>query len=274
MKIRPSIPTLLYVLVLLLICPQAFAHNLWLNPENYYPQVGTTVNIGIGWGHTYPADRVDQEMKEGRLEEIRAVDPDGLTVVLTKVSTALYKLNIEKAGAYLVTAKIKPGVFTITPEGRKWGDKKSVPNPVKCTNFHIEAKTAIIAGENEKNLSRSAGQPLELIPLTPLHNLKKGDAFSIKVLYQGKPLSGLSMKATYAGFESPDTGGHAQTKKGGHADRHFPVETVTDGQGRAVVQLDKAGFWMIMISHRSPYPDKKTCDEYMYNTTFTLEVKP
>jgi len=291
MKIRPSIATLLFALTLLLICPQAFAHNLWLNPGDYYPQVGTTVDIGIGWGHKYPADRTDQEFKEGRMEDIRAVDPDGLTVNLVQESVSLYKLKIEKAGAYLVTARIKPGFFTKTPDGRKWGDKKAVENCVKCTNFHIEAKTVIIAGGDGKNLSSTVNRPLELVPLKNPLDLKTGDSFAVKILYQGKPVPGLGVKATYAGFEGADVGGHAPPEKGRsgkdvrkgpgqaspekahHAGRHVPVETVTDDQGQAVVQLDKSGYWMIMLSHRPPYPDKETCDQYMFNTTFTFQVK-
>jgi uncharacterized GH25 family protein len=291
MKTKPGIVMLFSVIFLMMICPSVLAHNLWLNPGNYYPQVGSTVDIGIGWGHKYPANRTDQEFKEGRMEEIKAVDPDGLTVNLVQESVSLYKLKVEKAGAYLVTARIKPGFFTKTPDGRKWGDKKSVPDPIKCTNFHIEAKTVIIAGGDEKNLSRAAGQTLELIPFTDLHNLKKGDKFTVKVLFEGKPLSGIPIRATYAGFEGADVGGHAPSEKSGpgkdvrkgpgqappekghHPVRHFPVKTVSDGQGQAVVQLDKAGYWMIMLSHRPPYPDKETCDEYMYNMTYTFEVK-
>lgn len=290
MKIRTSIATFLYVLTLFLTCQQAFAHNLWLNPWDYYPQVGTTVDIGIGWGQKYPADRNDQEFKAGRLEDISAVDPDGLTVNLVQESVLLYKLKVEKAGAYLVTARIKPGVFTMTPDGRKWADKKGVENPIKCTNFHIEAKTVIIVGGDDKNLSNAVNRPLELIPLKNPLNLKRGDGFAVKVLCHGEPLPGLSVKATYAGFESADIGGHeppekgrpgkdvrkgpgqAPPEKGRHAGRHFPAETITDGQGQAVVQLDTAGYWMIMFSHRSQYPDKETCDEYMFNTTFTFEV--
>jgi uncharacterized GH25 family protein len=291
MKIRPSIAMFLYVLTIVLICPQAFAHNLWLNPGNYYPEVGTTVDIGIGWGHKYPANRTDQEFKEGRMEDIRAVDPDGLIVNLVQKSVSLYSLKVEKAGAYLVTARIKPGFFTKTPDGRKWGDKKAVENPIKCTNYHIEAKTVIIAGGDEKNLGNAVNRPLELIPLENPLNLKGGDGFTVKVLYHGEPLPGLSVKATYAGFKGADVGGHApqekgrpgkdarkgpeqaSTEKGRHPVRHVPVETVTDDQGQALVQLDKAGYWMIMLSHRPPYPDKETCDEYMFNTTFTFEVK-
>lgn len=274
MKTKLGNILLFSVLFLMVICPSALAHNLWLNPWNYYPQVGTTVDIGIGWGHKYPANRVDQEMKEGRLEEIRAMDPDGLTVDLTKVSAALYKLNIEKAGAYLITARIKPGFFTITPEGRKWGDKKSVTNCFKCTNFHIEAKTVIIAGGGEKNLSHAAGQTLELIPLTNLHKLKNGDKLAVKVLFEGKPLPGIAIKATYAGFEDGRKAKHEVQKKGGHgAVRHFPVETLTDDQGRAEIPLNKSGYWMVMLSHRPPYPDTKICDEYMYNVAFTCQVR-
>ncbi len=131
----------------------------------------------------------------------------------------------------------------------------------------------IIVGGSDKNLSNAAGQPLEVIPFANPRNLKSGDRLTVKVMFEGKPLPKTSVKATYAGFEGANIGGHAPPEKGRHAGRHFPVETVTDGQGQAVVQLDKAGFWMIMLSHRPPYPDKETCDEYMYNTTFTFEVK-
>lgn len=274
MRTRLGSVILFSVLSLTVICPSALAHNLWLNPGDYYPEVGSTVDIGIGWGHKYPASRIDQEVKEGRVQEIQAVDPDGRTIHLTKVSPALYQLRIQKAGAYLVTAKIKPGVFTMTAEGRKWGDKKSVANPIKCTNFHIEAKTVIIAGGEEKNLGQPAGQPLEVIPLTNLHNLRSGDKLKVKVLYKGNPLPDAKVRATYAGFEAEDIAPHATSQKGRQdGGRHFPVETVTDDQGRAIVQVDKAGYWMILLSHRPVYPDPEICDEYMYNVAFTFQVR-
>jgi nickel transport protein len=274
MKTRYGVVTLYFVLLLMFPCLPAAAHNLWLNPGNYFPQVGTTVDIGIGWGHTYPADRVDQEVKEDRVQEISAVDPDGLTTALTKVSPALYKLSVNKAGAYLVTAKIKSGNFTMTADGRKWGDKKSVADPIKCTNYHIEAKTVILAGGSDRNLSFPAGQPLEVIPLTHLSNLKNGDKLDVDVLFQGRPLPDATVRATYAGFEIPDIAPHGSSQEGGQkAKKHYPVEAVTDGTGRATVQLKKAGYWMILISHKPPYPDKDTCDEYMYNQAFTFQVR-
>ena len=267
---------LLAAVLLLAICPVAYAHNIWLNPSNQFPEVGTTVDIGIGWGHKFPANRVDEEIKEGRVEAIRAIDPDGTAVDLSKVSTGLYRLKIDKPGAYLVTARIKPGFFTKTPKGRERGNKTTVANAVKCTNYHIQGKTILIAGGSDKNLTQTAGQPLEIVPLTNFQRMKPGDALSVKLLFDGKPLPDVKVKATYAGFEAADTAPHKHEAKGqkGHGHHmHFPVETVTDAGGQADLKLEKSGYWMIVLSHRCPYSDTAVCDEFMHNVAFTFEVK-
>ncbi len=277
MKTRTGIVVLFCVLATMAFCTPAFSHNLWLNPGNFYPEVGTVVDIGVAWGHTFPAGRTDQEVKEDRVKEIKAVDPDGVAVDLVKESVVLYKLKIDKAGAYVVTAKIEPGFFTMTPEGRKWGDKKAVSDSVKCTNFHIEAKTVIVAGGADKNLGASAGQGLDLIPLSNPDQLKAGDKLPVKVLFNGEPLADTSVKATYAGY-SDDIAPHSHSEKGEKGDKgakgekHYPVETATDANGQAELQLEKAGYWMVMLSYKCPYPDSGTCDEYMYNVAFTFQV--
>jgi len=277
MKTKCPIILLFATVLMMIICPPVLAHNLWLNPSNHFPEVGATVDIGIGWGHKYPASRVDQEIKEDRVKEITAKDPDGKTIDLTKVSTDQYQLKVDKPGAYLISAKIKSGFFTTTPQGRKWGNKKEIASPIKCTNFHIQAKTVLIAGGKDKNLVGVAGQPLEIIPLNNLEQLKPGDPLSIKLLFDGKPLPNAKVNATFAGFEAKDIAPHKQApkekkgdKKGHH--RHFPVQTQTDGQGKAVLPLKNPGYWMIVLSYRCPYTDAETCDEYMYNMAFTFEV--
>ena len=253
---------------------QAFAHNIWINPENHCPRVGETVDIGIGWGHSYPAGRVDQEMKPGMFGYIRILDPDGMKVEPAKLSEKRYRLKIEKEGVYLVTAGIKPGVFTKTPQGRQWSDKKGVKNPISCTSFCIEAKTVIVAGANDKNLMAATGQELEIIPLSNPKMLKPGDELNLMVMFRGKPVPDVAVNATYAGFadgEKPkDIAPHRQVKG---KKSHFPVTTMTDSQGKALIPLTKSGYWMIVISHKSPYPDKETCDEYMHNMAFTFQVQ-
>lgn len=273
MKKRLRLLPVLLAIFFMTGSPLAMAHNLWLNPGDYYPKVGSTVDIGIGWGHKYPVDRIDQEVTDDRVAAIEAIDPDGLRIPLKKVSADLYRLPIEKAGAYLITAKIKPGFFTMTPKGRKWGDRKSVADALKCTNFHLEAKTAIIADGNDSHLGHPAGQPLEIIPLSNPLNLKSGDNLPVRVLFDGRPLPNATVRATYAGFEGEHAAQPAAAS-GGHkpGGKSYPVEATTDDEGRTVLPIGRAGYWMVLISHRPSYPDREVCDEYMYNSDFTFEI--
>jgi len=254
---------------------QSIAHNIWINPGNAFPQVGETVDIAIGWGHTYTASRVDQEMKAGMFDDIQALDPDGQKVKLEKVSEKLYRLKIEKEGAYVITAGIKPGVFTMTPKGRQWSDKKGVEKAISCTSFRIEAKSLMVAGKKDQNLTTSTGQELEIIPLSNPATLKAGDNFHIMVTFKGKPAPGIAVNATYAGYSDGEKATDIAPHGGGNRGKtsHFPASTVTDNDGKAVIPLSRAGWWMIVISHKSPYPDKETCDQYMHNMAFTFEIK-
>lgn len=251
----------------------ALAHNVWLNVDNHYPAVGRTVEISVAWGHQYPANRVDQEMKPGNLAYIQVVDPDGNKVVPETVSETLYKLTVKKPGAYLVTAGIKPGVFTMTTEGRKWCDKTGVENPISCVSYKIEAKTIIVAGGKDRNLGGKTGQELEIIPLSDPSTIKAGDQFSLQVLFRDKPATGVSVNAAYAGYTDADQPADVAPHQTKGKERHFPAGGVTDENGKTALKLDRVGYWIITISHKSPYPDTAVCDQYMHNMAFNFEIK-
>jgi uncharacterized GH25 family protein len=270
LKKKEYLMLLFGMLAWLFISPNAFAHNLWLNPSDHYPKVGETVEIVIGWGHKYVESKIDQEVKEETVRDISALDPDGEIVELERKSPSLFQLKINKPGVYHVTAGINPGIFTTTPEGRKWANKKEVQHPLKCTAYNIIAKTLIIAGNDVGNLSAQTNLPLEVILLKDPSNLKKGDSLPIKVLFEGNPLAGIPLNAKYAGFDKdPSEDGHGHE----HTENNYPVETTTDENGEATIMLETSGHWLILLSHRTPYPDKKTCDEYMFNAAFTFELK-
>ena len=83
----------------------------------------------------------------------------------------------------------------------------------------------------------------------------------------------MSVNATYAGYsdgnKSRDIAPHGHQKGKKH---HFPVSTVTDDKGKAPIPPDRPGYWMVVISHKSPYPDKEICDQYVRNMAFTFEI--
>ncbi len=261
----------------LLLGGTALAHNVWINPSNHYPKVGDTVDLAIAWGHTYKANRLDQEMKQGNLAYIRIQGPDGKDVKPVTVSETQYRLKIAKPGAYLVTAGIKPGVFTKTPEGRKWTDKRGVENPIACTSFSIEAKSLIIAGGKDTNLKGKTGQGLEVIPLVNPETVKAGGKLNVQVLFKSKPAENVTVNAAYAGFgeegKAMDVVPHSPSGDAQHKGPTFPASAVTDTSGKASLTLTKKGYWMISISHKTPYPDKTVCDENMNNMALTFEIR-
>ncbi|MCW5212107.1 DUF4198 domain-containing protein [Desulfobulbus sp. TB] len=264
----------------LLLCSSASAHKIWLNPADHFPDPGSTVEIGIGWGHKYLADRNHEELKKGMPENIQAIDPDGKTVELTKLTNDSYSLAVSKSGAYLVTTKGKSGFFTTTPEGRKWGNKTEIADAVECTRYHLSGKTAITVGDSNSGFDRVAGQTIELIPLTNPGKLNKGDAFKVRLLLEGKPVPGVLLKASYAGFEKEEKkkeegkeGKATSSTKMLKESKPFPAEATTDAQGEAELKLNHTGYWMVSFSHKPPYPDLTVCDQYMYNASFTFQVR-
>ncbi len=252
---------LLIALSLIFFCGHATAHNLWLNPDTHYPGVGETINIGIGWGHDYPEERTDETVEEDLLREIKAMGPDKREAPLEKESAELYRLQIDKPGAYIISAAIRvdPGMFTTTPKGRKRGSKKDVENPIKCMAYDIFAKTLVVAGGDKSNLDGQAGHPLEVVPLEDPSTLLKGDTLRLKVLYRGESVSGIALRAKYAGY-------------GGHDRASYAVTAETDDQGEAALEMKREGFWIILLSHTTPYPDADVCDEYIYHSAFTFEI--
>lgn len=248
--------------LVLLLTGAAQAHNLWLNPDNHYPAVGDTVTIDIGWGHQFGADRTHETVREDRVAEIWALDPDGRTIALAPEAGPVFKLKVDKAGVYLISARIKAGVFTTTPEGRKWADKKGVENPIKCTAFQIEAKTIVVAGGADHNLQGDTGLPLELVPLANPARLTAGAELPVRVLFRGQPLAQMPVRAVFAGY--------AETAS---KDKPYAVEAITDAKGETTLVLDRAAYWLINLSHTIAHPEPEQCDDDRYNTAFTLQVR-
>jgi uncharacterized GH25 family protein len=257
--------TLFCSALIILIPSIAFSHNLWLNVSDYSPKVGESVEIEIGWGHQFPKDEV---IGEGIIKEIYALDPAGEKISLKKISSSHFNLKPNRRGSYSLVAMINPVFFSITTKGRKMGNKRELKNVVQCTYYDIRAKGIIAVAGGDKGFSRQVDPVLEIVPLTSPGNLKEGDSFPLKVLFQGKPLSGVYLEATYAGCPSQEASfGHKTVAVS------FVHKVQTDKHGETVIKLVKKGNWMVKVNHKIPFPDPEECDEYSYSTTLTFEVK-
>lgn len=232
------------------------AHLLWLNIDNYQPRIDETVQIDIGWGHKFPEDGV---IKEEFLNRVYALDASGKEVPLTKISLSQYKFTPKKEGTYRILANVHPGYVTKTTQGYKLKSKKDLQEVLSCFRYDIRAKAIIIVDGKRENNDSPADDPLVIIPLKNTDQLKEGDLFPLKVIYDGKPLPNADINATYKGFSDQSN--------------TFAFTTLTDKNGEARVKLSKNGTWLVTATHKVPYPDPEVCDENSYKYSVSFKVK-
>jgi uncharacterized GH25 family protein len=245
--------------LILLFCfstPIVHAHRLWLNIDDEQARVGQTVRIEIGWGHKFPKDEV---IKEDLLHQVYALDSKNEKVPLKRISSTGFEFVPEEEGTYIILADIHPGFLSKTTEGYKLRSKKGLDNVISCFRYDMRAKAIIYGGEKAKMNDRATGDILEIVSLTDTRELKEGDVFRVKVLYDGKPLPFINVNATYEGFSDlPNT---------------FALNTKTDERGVAGIKIPKNGRWMANVMYEVPYINIRECDKYRYNACFTFKVK-
>jgi len=245
--------------VILLFCfstPIVNAHRLWLNIDNEQAKVGQPVRIEIGWGHKFPKDEM---IEEKFLHHVYALDSKNAKISLKQISSNVFEFIPAKEGAYRILADIHPGFLSKTTEGYKLRSKTGLDNVVFCFRYDIRAKSIVYVGKKGEMPDQATGDILEIIPLTDTRDLKKGEIFPAKILYDGKPLSSVDVKATYTGFSDQSN--------------TFAVTTKTDERGVAKIKILEKGNWMVNVMYEVPYPNTEECDKYRYNACFTFRVR-
>ena len=235
--------------------PLAHAHSLWLNIDDDQPKVEQAVRVEIGWGHKFPKDEV---IKEGFLDQVYAVDSKGLKTSLKQISATEFEFVPQAPGAYTILANGRPGFLSKTTNGFKLQSKTGLEDVVSCFRYDIRAKAIVYAGDVVKAPDQAFGDILEIIPLGDPKELGKGETLPVKVLYKGKPLASVEVKATYAGFSDEP--------------HIFALTTKTDAEGLARIKILKKGDWFVNVVHETPYPHPEECDSYKNNYSFTFKV--
>ncbi len=229
------------------------AHLFWLLPEPAVSPSGQPVQVEIGFGHKFPKD---EELKAERLEFFKVLGPDGKEVPIKQVSPVRYEFNPAQVGTYLVVAAMKPGFVSRTPEGMKMANKKEAPNATNCFRFDFAAKTLVNVGSGAMGFDRPVQSSLEIVPLKSPTNLKVGEELPVQVLFQGKPLPEVEVKATHDQWQDPND--------------LFAVKGKTDAQGKYTLKIDKPGRWLLAVNHKTPYPDPAEADDNFYLGSLTV----
>jgi uncharacterized GH25 family protein len=233
------------------------AHMFWLTTSPETAAVSRPLKVEIGFGHKFPRD---EKFKEGRLEAVKCLEPEGQEVKLKKISPDTYELVPPAPGVYVISAQMRPGFVCRTAKGMKLGTKKEFPDANLCFRFDMTAKTLVAVGPTGQGFDHRAGSSLEIMPLKDPGALKVGETLPLKVIFQGKPLAGTEVRFTHDNWPTPE--------------KPFGSLGKTNAQGEIAVKLDKPGLWFLTASHQTPYAQPEECDENMFRASLTWRVKP
>jgi cobalt/nickel transport protein len=201
----------------------AGAHYHMLLPETASGKRGQALRIDYRWGHPFESQLFDADMPE----QLFAIAPDGARVDLLK--------SLEKdSGAGKVTYRLP-----FTPAER--GDYLLIMNnaPVwmeEDSEFLQDSVKVILHVQAQKRWDASAGQSLELIPLTRPYGNAAGTVFQAQVMSDGKPLPGSLVEIERHNPRPP---------KELPPDEQITRTVKTDPNGVATCTLPEPGWWCI-----------------------------
>lgn len=229
----------------------ARGHEIWLEASK---SKARDLEITLSYGHN---------MKQDGCPEQNRLTPTVFGSGGKKLQPELKQVNehfslkfgCDSPGYYIPVVDMSPVVLTNTKEkSYQQGPKSMYKDAVYAGAFHQMAKTIILMGRAGRYQPEHVHGILDIVPDRP--SLEAGKTVRLTVLYEGKPLPGIEIKAV-----SQKEGTDMATVK-------------TDKNGVALMPVPASGRWMFLARHRDPskgVPDQY--DEAVFVATLTLEAK-
>lgn len=259
------------VLPLLLLPVALLAHDTWLIPSAFAPQPGASVRLRLATSMAFPTSEgaaAPDRIARFTLRSAAGSQP----VAGYRVDDKFLVVDVTPAqpGHVIAVLETKPRVLVMKPaefaeylkeEGAKEVLAARASSGQSDTpgreRYRKITKTILCVGDaKDTAFSQPDNLWLEIIPERSTCGLKAGDSLIVRVLFNGKPFAGAHLAA---GYEGPT----------GH---NYPVNVLTDAQGRATVKLDRAGGWYVRTHCILPTAGDPEADWQSAFSTLTFEV--
>jgi uncharacterized GH25 family protein len=253
-------------LILAFIASSAFAHDFWIEPSTFRPQVGTTLLTTLRVGQEFVGDPVARDssmierfiLRDGAGEHeilgierrdpagFLAVERSGLAVIGYRSRPQHLEMPPDKFEQYLKDE----GLESIIAARAKRGDSSKPSKEI----FSRCAKAIILAGGSGTGARIDA--PLsfryEIVPKTNPYQMKN-DEMQVAVLYEGKPLANALVVAMH------------------QEDSSLRIRLRSDAKGRVTFHLPKRGVWLIKSVQMVPAPAGSNADWESLWASLTFE---
>jgi uncharacterized GH25 family protein len=227
-----------------------FGHEIWLEGTKVK---GSNVDIKLAYGHNMKADgHVDSK----RISPVvytpgrKRIVPD----FKSKADHHIVTFKVEKPGYYISVVDLSPIIFSKTKnEVYNQGPKKMYNDIVYAGAFHQMAKKIVPFGDVSEYKPQHVHGILDLLPVSPQLTLNEDSG--LIVLYEGKPVSGVIVKAI-SKEEGKDM-----------------ASAVSDANGIVRLPIKRKGTWLFIARHNDP--SKAVEDEYdetVFVSTLVMET--
>lgn len=228
--------------VLLYGAAAASAHGVW-TAERW----GET---GIVYGH----GAEDGAYDPAKVKSVTAIDKAGKPVDAKIVGRERGAVIEAGDGAAILLVDFANGIYSKGADG-KWVNKpkSEVPGATEAgDNWKHNLTIHHLHGDT---LPELPAQKLQIVPLANPTELAPGALFKVRVLYDGKPVSGVAITPDYVNASEATLG-------------------KTDADGVAEVLIRNQGLNVIAVSHSVPLADTRDADEVSHFATLSFVNEP
>jgi uncharacterized GH25 family protein len=246
------------------------AHDFWIEPTSFRPDVGSVVGLSLRVGQSFRGDPVplnrDKIVKfvtvspagaETPVDGAPGRDPAGTARIAApgyvvagyRSSPSSLELPAEKFEAYLK----EEGLERVSAVRARRGDSEKPSKEIfsRCAKALLDA-----GGAGTVGFDRALGFRLELTPETSPKELPPSGrgTLAVRLLYEGKPLAGALVVAM------------------NRDDPEKRLSARTDRSGRVLLALPRGGVWLVKAVHMVPAPAESGADWESLWASLTFEA--
>lgn len=246
------------------------AHDFWIQPSTYRPEVGETLLIHLRVGQHFLGDPLPRSAT--LIERFVAVSPSGQTDIAgVEGRDPAGTFPVTKAEDLLIGYRSRPTFVELGPEKlaqyladegeeriQKIRESVGKENAPWREIFSRCAKSLLASGNGRARVfNKVLGFRLELIPGKDPSRSRAGSAIPVLLQFDGQPLAGALVVAINS------------------ADPLHPLRMRTDARGQVSLTLPQAGEWMFKAVHIFPAPagGKAEWESLWASLTFELPAR-
>jgi ketosteroid isomerase-like protein len=241
------------------------AHDFWLVPDAFTLADGGTVSVRGQTSSRFPTSEsaVDVErVADARM--IGAATAQRITDLSRDGTSLRLRHRPYAPGQYVVAVTLHPRSVRESAAGfRRYLELEGAPEALArveregllrgrdsvTRRYAKYAKTVVAVGRGgDRAFDRTAGHPLEFVPLTDPAAVRAGDTLALRLLYRGRPVAAARVHAGVVDWPLA-AGATGRGAAGASAAAPADIHLTSDGSGVVRVPVARPGLWNVRTIH-------------------------